>query len=233
VCEARVCGFFPFCCTTEWRDLCVDVALLLCAACQGEGTCVTGADDSAGCALGTTEVSWCAIAGAEYLVLVHGPDGTNRDFLLEVSDGGAPCRPEVECPAECMTVTGQSTECLGDGGSFNVHIEGINACTGGPMSFDFTGAGGDAGEEICVDIALYDEAGAPCCTATLCTAVPDCAPKALPCDIDGDGTLGTADMLMLLAAWGESPAGPPDFDGDGMVGVTDLLHLLGNWGPCP
>ena len=53
-----------------------------------------------------------------------------------------------------------------------------------------------------------------------------------PWDLDGSGTVGTADLLMLLGAWGTDPGGPPDFDGDGSVGTTDLLELLANWGPC-
>lgn len=56
----------------------------------------------------------------------------------------------------------------------------------------------------------------------------------LPCaDLDGDGNVGTADLLELLAAWGTDPGGPPDFDGDGNVGTSDLLYLLSSWGPCP
>ncbi|MEE9534837.1 MAG: dockerin type I domain-containing protein, partial [Acidimicrobiia bacterium] len=56
-------------------------------------------------------------------------------------------------------------------------------------------------------------------------------------DINGDGTVGTADFLLLLAAWGPCPAPPADcfadIDGDGNVGATDFLALLVNWGPCP
>ena len=59
-------------------------------------------------------------------------------------------------------------------------------------------------------------------------AVPDC-----PWDISDDGVVGTADLLLLLATWGEDPGGPPDFDGNGAVGTSDLLELLANWGPCP
>jgi len=55
-----------------------------------------------------------------------------------------------------------------------------------------------------------------------------------PCfgDLDDDGTVGTADLLALLGAWGD-PGGPADVDGDGMVGTADLLALLAAWGPCP
>ena len=59
-------------------------------------------------------------------------------------------------------------------------------------------------------------------------ACPDC-----PWDLDGSGSVSTADLLGLLAAWGTDPGGPPDFNGDGTVSTADLLELLGNWGACP
>jgi hypothetical protein len=49
-------------------------------------------------------------------------------------------------------------------------------------------------------------------------------------DIDGDGDVDTADLLALLAAWGDCPGCPEDIDGDGVVDTADLLILLGNWG---
>ena len=55
-----------------------------------------------------------------------------------------------------------------------------------------------------------------------------------PADLDGDGTVGVNDFLLLLAAWGTCPDPPEecpaDLDGDGSVGVTDFLQLLGAWG---
>jgi hypothetical protein len=54
-------------------------------------------------------------------------------------------------------------------------------------------------------------------------------------DLDGDGTVGIADLLMLLGAWGPCPncdppaACPADLNGDCTVGVVDLLILLANW----
>jgi hypothetical protein len=55
----------------------------------------------------------------------------------------------------------------------------------------------------------------------------------IPGDLDGDGSVGTADLLQLLAAWG--PCGncdkcPEDLDGDCNVATSDLLILLSNWG---
>lgn len=52
-------------------------------------------------------------------------------------------------------------------------------------------------------------------------------------DVNCDGSVGVADLLILLGSWG--PCGdckdcPADLDGDCAVGVKDLLILLGNWG---
>lgn len=52
-------------------------------------------------------------------------------------------------------------------------------------------------------------------------------------DLDGDGVVGTNDLLILLANWG--PCGdcndcPADLDDDCNVGTSDLLILLANWG---
>jgi hypothetical protein len=59
-------------------------------------------------------------------------------------------------------------------------------------------------------------------------------PPAHPIDIDGDGDVDTADLLALLAAWGDCPEPPEgcpaDFDGDGDVDTADLLTMLANWG---
>jgi hypothetical protein len=63
-------------------------------------------------------------------------------------------------------------------------------------------------------------------------SIPDeCAPPC-PADISGDGAIGFADLLAVLAAWGPCPACPEDLDGDGAVGFADLLTVLAEWGPC-
>ncbi len=51
-----------------------------------------------------------------------------------------------------------------------------------------------------------------------------------PGDIDGDGAVDIADLLILLGDWGACPPPcPADLDADGSVGITDLLILLANW----
>ena len=54
-----------------------------------------------------------------------------------------------------------------------------------------------------------------------------------PADLDGDGTVGVGDLLLLFAAWGTDPGGPPDLNADGTVGAADMLIMFANWGPCP
>jgi len=51
-------------------------------------------------------------------------------------------------------------------------------------------------------------------------------------DINGDGVVGIADFLDLLAAWGAciEDCCLADLDLDGDVGITDFLLLLANWG---
>jgi hypothetical protein len=56
-------------------------------------------------------------------------------------------------------------------------------------------------------------------------------PPPCPGDFDGDCEVGTADLLALLAAWGDS-GGPEDINDDGVVDTADLLLLLAAWGPC-
>ena len=54
-----------------------------------------------------------------------------------------------------------------------------------------------------------------------------------PGDLDGDGQVGTSDLLTLLANWGPCPPKGDclaDLNGDGSVGTADLLILLANWG---
>jgi hypothetical protein len=55
----------------------------------------------------------------------------------------------------------------------------------------------------------------------------------IPGDLNNDGVVDGADLLILLAAWGpceDDKKCPADLDGDGVVDGADLLILLSNWG---
>jgi hypothetical protein len=61
--------------------------------------------------------------------------------------------------------------------------------------------------------------------------VVECEQNECPEDLNGDGIVNTADLLILLGNWGN--AGDGDIDGNGVVGTPDLLLLLAAWGECP
>ena len=42
--------------------------------------------------------------------------------------------------------------------------------------------------------------------------------------------IGTAEVLLMLAAFGDVTSGPEDLNGDGVVNVGDVLILLGSFG---
>lgn len=61
----------------------------------------------------------------------------------------------------------------------------------------------------------------------------DCPTLSCPADLDCDGQVRVPDLIILLAAWGETPGHAADFDGNGEVRVPDLIVLLAAWGACP
>jgi hypothetical protein len=52
-----------------------------------------------------------------------------------------------------------------------------------------------------------------------------------PADLNCDGIVNVPDLLLVLAAWGETGV-LEDINQDGVVDVEDLLQLLSAWGPC-
>ena len=48
-------------------------------------------------------------------------------------------------------------------------------------------------------------------------------------DIDGDGTVGFGDLVLLLSSFGACDSCPADFNGNGSVDFEDLVRLLSAW----
>jgi len=52
-------------------------------------------------------------------------------------------------------------------------------------------------------------------------------------DVDGDGYVGSEDLIRVLRMWGAPCNGcPEDINGDNQVDMTDLIAVLTQWGPC-
>ena len=109
--------------------------------------------------------------------------------------------------------------CIDAGANDAVPPEVLQDLDGNPRFFDDPDTDDTgSGEPPIVDMGAYEFQGASC-----------------PADLDDSGTIGFADLIALLSAWGPCPhhAGcPEDLDDDGTVGFSDLLILLAAWGPC-
>ena len=53
-------------------------------------------------------------------------------------------------------------------------------------------------------------------------------------DLNDDGTVGVADLLFLLSAWGDTGIEPcgADLDGSNVIDVGDVLVVIDTWGAC-
>jgi uncharacterized protein YegL len=107
-----------------------------------------------------------------------------------------------------------------------VPTSGVNGTTLGVMTNYATITGGI--------LATTGANGAGTAEA-LAEAIIACRSRGCAGDLDGDGSIGGADLGMLLAAWSSDGSPPPqsaDLDGSGSVDGADLGLLLSGWGPC-
>ncbi len=113
-----------------------------------------------------------------------------------------------------------------------------------------TYACGDAGAGDCGTAHNNAFCADSCCCTYVCNADPfccqvrwdsicvtkssecaaNCTAQPCPADFDADGTVGGADLGVLLGSWGGSDL---DLTADGIVNGADLGVLLGAWGACP
>jgi hypothetical protein len=219
-CEA-VCAVDPDCCVVQWDALCVDQAIKLCAETPVNDDCAGAID------IGT---------------------GSHPFATFGASDGVA----TGACPAKSAIADLWYR--------FVPRVDSIltvSTC-GGQLGFDSAISVYAGGCEAPILLACNDDGGGPCLptTASQVSIPVDCGmsylirvgggrgegtltvsiasgpPCSVPCvgDLDGDASVGPADLAILLGAWGGG--GPADLSGNGSVGPEDLALLLGAWGPC-
>jgi hypothetical protein len=189
---------------------------------SADSPCIDAADNTAVPPDVTTDLN----GNPRFLEIPEVPDTGNGD--PPIVDMGA----YESLGGGCLAITNLQTVCYGDGSTFTVNVEGLNACTGGTMTATFTGSGGAVGEDFCATLIVNTEQGGYCCSTQVCVPVPDCAVPALPGDLNGDGWIGVPDVLLLLDEWGSCPecgTCAADVDGDCEVGVGDFLLLLAGW----
>ncbi|MHC5029074.1 MAG: hypothetical protein ACYTGR_20175, partial [Planctomycetota bacterium] len=121
-CEATVCAADPFCCDTEWDQICADAAADLCGklcggppptGCPGEGNCcepngTPGCDDAECCELICSldpfccDTEWDGLCAKAALLECEGcAAGDCGDGCCFDANGGAGCNDEECCQAVC------------------------------------------------------------------------------------------------------------------------------------
>jgi len=159
--------------------------------------------------------------------------------LTAPAGGDTPCEeafPDQCDDTGCFTVTASEVVCHADGTSFTWYVTGTDTCTGGESSYEFTANGGAVGEEMCFMVDIGTPHEGICCTAELCVEIPDCTPRQKSADLNGDGVVAIADLLILFGAWGQCDACdtpvacPADLDYDCDVGIADMLSMFEQWG---
>jgi len=248
LCCDAVCVIDPTCCTFGWDQACVNLTSNSCGAgfcapvcgdticepgesfptcpecppvdnCPGVGDCCE-THLSPGC---TDETCCDGVCSADPTCCESGWDQACVNLVATQCAvgfcgsvcGDTLCEPGEsfpECP-ECPPVD----NCPSSGDCCEAHIGlGCNneSCCQSVCDTDPTCCS-TAWDQGCVSVAQQ-----------VCAV---CDPKVPPepADLDGDNVVGSADLGILLGAWGGS--GPADLDGDGVVGPADLAILLGAW----
>jgi len=163
----------------------------------------------------------CASAGG-----IAGPTGQTCSGYV-CFPTGACCLPTGECIGPVSPAA-----CQAQGGVFQGNA---TTCSAGTCPEPLGAACFPTGFCLQLTAAQAAAAGATwagpntSCADTNGNGTADACESSNPADLNGDGVVSSADLSILLGAWGAS-GGPADLNNDGSVGSPDLTILLGNWG---
>jgi hypothetical protein len=205
-------------------------ALVGAAAGDATGAAVSGAGDFDGDGLADLVVGARAAAGGSgRAYLVRGRRSFPAAVEIATLGAGDAIAFDAAQPGDAVgTSVGGGGDVNGDGRADVV----IGAPNASPFGF-FSGAAYVVfGSGDCDGGGVLDVADVM--TGALADDDDDGVPDVCACpeDVSGDGSVGFADLLAVLAAWGPCRRCDEDVDGDGTVGFRDLLAVLAAWGPC-
>ena len=248
--DPNACNYDPD--AIEDNGLCAEDDV--CGVCGGDGSSCSGCTDSAACNYdpgATIDDGSCIIGGVEitFTILTDNYPGETTWSIADangsvVMTGG---------PYSSSATTYSSTVCV-DNGCYDLTIndsfgDGI-CCAYGTGNYTITSqgetlaSGGEFASTETVNFCI--EGGEPdvpgCTNATACnfdaTANIDdgsCEYESCVCqgDVNGDGAITVADILLILSDFGCTTGCSADVDGDGSVTVSDVLVVLSLFGnPC-
>ena len=185
-CQNTVCAQDPYCCESDWDQLCTDEALNWCVVCGGEpgdasDCCADGGNGSPGCQDEACQAAVCAVDPYCCNVTWDGLCADEAVEMCAVCGGIAPawcgdgnCDPDEDCES-CEADCGPCPQSSCNGNCGNYDPEGLCQCDAECFAF------GDCCDDICDFCAV--EYPQECCT-------PNCAGKT--CGPDGcGGSCGT------------------------------------------
>jgi len=227
-CDA-VCEVDPVCCESAWDDLCVDLAVDLC---ELEGPINDLCEDATEIPLGSTPFSTrlAATDGGELPTSCDEGFGVLLDadvWFLHVAECEGLLQVQT-CGFDAFDTRIAVYEGGCDDGTVIACNDQAPLCT--PAGASRLLAPVVCGETYLIRVGGFKNATGEATLTLACFEEPCSSP--CPADLDGDGTVGGADLATLLADWGGGSAGS-DLDGDGTVGGADLATLLAAWGVCP
>ncbi len=223
-----------------------------CGVCGGNDSSCSGCTNTIACNYdpsATIDDGSCIIGGTGIIVTVGGGSWDTEISWSIVQDDGEIIADGTTGSLDLCVGNGCYTFAMNDsyGDGWNGAIYTITSTVSGELidSGDLdTAASGDGssyGENIfCIENGEPDVPG--CTNATACnydaTATIDdgsCEYASCVCqgDVNGDGAITVADILLILSNFGCTTGCSADVDGDGSVTVSDVLVVLSLFGdPC-
>lgn len=175
----------------------------------------------------------CAFANYDSKITVYAETAPCAFFCIDGNDDA--CGPVGD--------SSRVTWCSEAGVSYLIFVHGFNVAQGN-FTLTVTTGGVPCGpvsltiEPTPAIPAFEDEMGVPMPNPTMLsfTMQADTPPPACPGDVDGDGTVGLADLAGIIVCWSQPAACNPlaDQDGDSVIGLGDLAVVINFWGTvCP
>jgi hypothetical protein len=229
-CDSSCPGFSD--CCDDFCDFCEDIDPVFCGGDRPTGECEgnCGGQAPSGC--------WCDDGCFGFSDCCNGVCDDCPNLSGCNGNGGGECEGNCggQAPSGCWCDEG----CFGFSDCCNGICDdcpALDGCNGGGGGGECEGNCGSSAPSGCFcDDACFSFSD--CCNGVCddCPELDGCsgaAPPSIPGDLNGDGIVNTADLLLLLSNWGPCPGEgrcSGDFNGDGVVNVADLLVLLNNWG---
>jgi hypothetical protein len=230
-CCTTVCAADPFCCSVAWDGLCAGQAASLCGdLCGGGGEPPVNDECTGATTIGVGGTAFNSTGATGVTTLPASCDSFGsvdifNDVWFKYVATGTGSATVSTCNAASFDTRLGIFSGACDALAFVACNDDGAGCAGFTSSVTFNTV---CGETYYISLGAF--ANGTTGTGTLTVTQTGTCPPACPADLDGDGSVGAADLAILLGQWGGP--GTADFNASGTVDAADLATLLGEWGPC-